>query len=76
MSQTILHLTGRAARGMRVDAPMLRDLLDALVDAVQQSVRLRAEGRSRAAGPTPAWLDRAATLIGEQLFLSVTGWAR
>ena len=65
MSQTILHMTGRAARGVRVDAPMLRDLLDALVDAVQQSVRLRAEGRSRAAGPTPAWLDRAATFSVE-----------
>jgi hypothetical protein len=44
---------------------MLRDLLDALVDAVQQSVRVRAEGRSRAAGPTPAWLDRAATFTVE-----------
>ena len=44
---------------------MLRDLLDTLVDAVQQSVRVRAEGRSRAAGPPPAWLDRAATFTVE-----------
>ena len=65
MSQTVVHLTGPAARGVRVGAPMLRDLLDALVDAVQQSVRVRAEGRSRAAGPTPAWLDRAATFTME-----------
>lgn len=65
MSQTILHMTGPAARGARVGAPMLRDLLDVLVDAVQQSVRVRAEGRSRAAGPTPAWLDRAATFLVE-----------
>jgi len=62
---TVVHLTGPAARGVRVGAPMLRDLLDALVDAVQQSVRVRAEGRSRAAGPTPAWLDRAAAFAVE-----------
>jgi hypothetical protein len=65
MSQTVVHLTGPAARGVRVRASMLRDLLDALVDAVQQSVRVRAEGRSRTAGPTPAWLDRAATFTME-----------
>src|SRR5882724_6920955 len=65
MRQTIVHMTGPAARGVRVGASMLRDLLDVLVDAVQQSVRVRAEGRSRAAGPTPAWLDRAATFLVE-----------
>jgi hypothetical protein len=64
-SPTVVHLTGPAARGVRVGAPMLRDLLDALVDAVQQSVRMRAEGRSRAGGPIPAWLDRAATFVVE-----------
>ncbi len=65
MSQIVIHLTGPAARGVRVRASMLCDLLDALVDAVQQSVRVRAEGRSRAAGTTPAWLDRAATFTME-----------
>jgi hypothetical protein len=60
MSQTILHVTGPAAKGARVDAPMLRDLLDALVDAVREAVRLRAEGRSRAPGAIPAWLEKAA----------------
>jgi hypothetical protein len=38
---------------------MLRDLLDALVDAVREAVRLRAEGRSRAPGTIPAWLEKA-----------------
>ncbi len=65
MSQTILHLTGPAARGVRVDALLLRELLDTLVDAVQQSVRLRTEGRSRAAGPAPAWLAQAAAFSVE-----------
>jgi hypothetical protein len=61
MSQTIIHVTGSAAKGVRVDGPMLRDLLDALVDGVQQSVRLRTEGRSRAPGYIPAWLEKAAS---------------
>lgn len=60
MSQTTIHVTGPAAKGVRVDGPMLRDLLDALVDAVQQAVRLRAEGRSRAPGSIPVWLEKAA----------------
>ena len=60
MSQTIIRVTGPTAKGPRVDGPMLRDLLDALVDAVQQAVRLRAEGRSRAPGAVPAWLEKAA----------------
>ena len=34
--------------------------MDPLVDAVQQSVRLRTEGRSRAPGSTPTWLMKAA----------------
>jgi hypothetical protein len=60
MSQTSIHVTGPSAKGVRVDGPMLRDLLDTLVDAVQQAVRLRAEGRSRAPGHIPAWLEKAA----------------
>jgi hypothetical protein len=60
MSQTIIHVTGPAAKGARVNGAMLRDLLDALVDAVQQAVRLRTEGRSRAPGSIPAWLEKAA----------------
>jgi hypothetical protein len=43
-----------------VSGPLFRDLLDTLVDAVQRSVRLRAEGRSTAGGPTPTWLEKAA----------------
>lgn len=61
MSETIIHLTGPMAKGLRVDAALLRDLLDPLVDAVQQAVRLRMEGRSRAPGQLPAWLERAAS---------------
>jgi hypothetical protein len=61
MTSYTLRLTGPSARGVRVAGPLLRDLLDTLVDAVQQSVRLRMEGRSRASGSAPAWLERAAS---------------
>ena len=39
----------------------MRDLLDVLVDACLQVVRLSVEGRSTAQGKPPAWLERAAT---------------
>jgi hypothetical protein len=59
MSTLTLKLTGPAARGVRVPAAMLRDAVNTIVDAVQQSVRLRVDGRSRVAGATPGWLERA-----------------
>lgn len=46
---------------MRIDGALLRDLLDVVVDACQQVVRLTVEGRSTAQGKPPAWLERAAT---------------
>lgn len=55
------RLVGPGARGKRVSGTLLRDLLDALVDGVQQAVRLRVEGRSTAQGRLPAWLEQAAT---------------
>ena len=60
MTQTRLRLTGPGARGVRVSAHLLRATLDVLVDAVEESVRLRVEGRSRARGSKPSWLERAA----------------
>jgi hypothetical protein len=61
MSTLTLKLTGPSARGVRVPAALLRDAMSTLVDAVQQSVRLRVDGRSRAAGAAPAWLERASS---------------
>jgi hypothetical protein len=55
-----LKLTGDAMRGSRIDASLLRDLLDALVEGTRGAVRLRMEGRSSARGTPPAWLERAA----------------
>jgi hypothetical protein len=60
MSSTIIRIAGPIAKGQRIDGATLRDLMDPLVDAVQQSVRLRTEGRSRAPGYPPAWLEKAA----------------
>lgn len=55
-----LKLTGEGMRGKRVDAALLRDLLDALVEGTRGAVRLRMEGRSSARGTSPSWLGRAA----------------
>ncbi len=55
-----LKLTGEDMRGTRVDAALLRDLLDAVVEGTRGAVRLRMEGRSSARGTPPAWLERAA----------------
>lgn len=60
MSRLDLTLRGPAATGLRVPAQLLRATLDVLVDAVEESVRLRVEGRSRARGSKPAWLEHAA----------------
>lgn len=60
MSETTIRIEGPDAKGLRIDSTLLRDLLDPLVDAVQQSVRLRSEGRSRAPGTIPTWLAKAA----------------
>jgi len=38
---------------------LLQTTLDILVEAVEESVRLRVEGRSRARGSKPGWLERA-----------------
>jgi hypothetical protein len=54
-----LKLTGDGMRGTRVDALLLRDLLDAVVEGTRGAVRLRMEGRSSARGTPPSWLDRA-----------------
>ncbi|MBL9020584.1 MAG: hypothetical protein JNL21_00230 [Myxococcales bacterium] len=56
-----LKLTGDGMRGTRVAAPLLRDLLDTVVEGTRGAVRLRMEGRSAARGTAPAWLERAAT---------------
>lgn len=61
MSTSKLHLRGNGLRGKRVAGALLRDLLAALVPAVQRSVRLRLEGRSTAPGVTPVWLDQASS---------------
>lgn len=56
-----IRITGPAARGVRIDGALLRDLLDVFVVGCQQAVRLNVEGRSTARGKPPAWLEHAAT---------------
>lgn len=55
-----LRLIGPEARGARLDAGVLRDLLDLLVEGARGALRLRVEGRSQAPGTPPTWLEQAA----------------
>ncbi|HSM50325.1 MAG TPA: hypothetical protein VLA75_02885 [Thermoanaerobaculia bacterium] len=43
-----------------MNAKLLQTALEILVEAVEESVRLRVEGRSKARGSKPGWLERAA----------------
>lgn len=47
--------------------PLLRQILDALVDGCQQATRLRIEGRSTANGTPPGWLESAAAFHVDHL---------
>ena len=48
MKTAKLRLSGQGLRGTHVSGPLLRDLLDVLVDAPRGAVRLRLEGRGSA----------------------------
>gem|GEM_PF-1994034 len=50
-----IQIAGPAVRADRADGPMVRDLLDVLVEGSQGAARFALEGRSTASGPTPWW---------------------
>lgn len=56
-----IRFVRQAGSATTVSAALLRELLDTLVDAVMQSLRLRTEGRSNAPGTPPTWLVRASS---------------
>lgn len=60
MAEHTFFLGGHSARGID-HAPLLRDLLDLLVDGCQQATRLYIDGRSTAPGMVPSWLENAAS---------------
>lgn len=61
MADHTIRLIGPGAHGARIAAPLLRDLVDALVAGAEQAVRLRVEGESGAQRKAPPWLERAAS---------------
>lgn len=56
-SKHVIQFLGRDVRPGR--GPLLRELLDVLVDGAQQATRLHVDGRSTAPGTPPAWLEQA-----------------
>ena len=60
MAEHTFFLGGHGARYVE-HAPLLRDLLDLLVDGCQQATRLYVDGRSTAPGVVPSWLESAAS---------------
>lgn len=68
MVDHVLRLRGEAASEDPVHyGPLLRHLLNALVDGCQQATRLRVEGRSVAKGSAPGWLEPAAAFRVQHL---------
>jgi len=54
-----IELEGPGVRGIVVNARLLRTVLGVLIDGSQQAVRLRTQGRSKASGTLPRWIDAA-----------------
>lgn len=52
-----IKLDGPGVSGTRVNACVLRNLLDVVIDGSQRAVRLRTQGRSLARGQLPRWIQ-------------------
>ena len=55
-------LNGPGASGNEFDVAMMGALLNTVDEAVQGSLRLTIEGRSRSSGPVPKWLRDASNM--------------
>ena len=62
MKQHEIILNGPAASGAEFDVTMMGALLNTVDEAVQGSLRLIIEGRSRTSGPAPKWLRDASNM--------------
>ncbi|MCK4306165.1 MAG: hypothetical protein KAY24_18135 [Candidatus Eisenbacteria sp.] len=54
-----IRLDGPGVRGTTVNACLLRDVLNLVIDGSQRAVRLRTQGRSTAPGTKPGWIEAA-----------------
>jgi hypothetical protein len=57
MKRHTIHLTGPRAKGARLSAGALRELLDTLLASARHAVRLRVDGRGLTGQP-PVWIER------------------
>lgn len=62
-----IKLAGPGVSGTRVNARVLRDLLNIVIDGSQRAVRLRTQGRSTARGQLPRWIQVASEFTVEVL---------
>src|ERR1044071_8113051 len=59
MTKRRIKLSGPGAKGVVVNATLLRDLLTLVIDGSQRALRMRTEGRSTARGTLPRWISAA-----------------
>lgn len=62
MSKRRVRLTGPGAKGVIVNASLLRDLLTLIIDGSQRALRMRTQGRSTARGTLPRWISAASNM--------------
>jgi len=61
MKRHSLRLTGPRAKGARLSALAMRDLLDAVINGARHAVRLRVDGHGLTGQP-PSWVERISDL--------------
>jgi hypothetical protein len=62
MPKRRITLAGPGAKGVVVNAALLRDLLGLIIDGSQRALRMRTQGRSTARGTIPRWIAAASDM--------------
>jgi hypothetical protein len=62
MAKRRIKLEGPAAKGVVVNAVLLRNLLSLVIDGSQRALRMRTQGRSTARGSLPRWIAAASQM--------------
>jgi hypothetical protein len=57
MSKHRIKIDGPGVKGVKVNACLLRTILDLVIEGSQRAVRIRTQGRSTARGLAPKWIE-------------------